>query len=317
MADWLSAVVVAGAKYSKFDNFRSSVCVFLDMISGSADMLSKTPLVRSRSQAAKSDMDRSPKYDDCFDFKPVWDMWRSWGPTEQLSDERLLAKTITSLMIDSASRSSDLARWQGWSDLSCALKPVGASWATATEATLRFFLTKEVKMAMKMGNRRSQFSNGIRVQRIRPKMVRDAHVLDTFSNLDVYVSRVRVHLPPLPAASDVRGAVPPTHRAFFLSVRPDRHGTYAFLGEDRIAAIAKATLKEAGVDTDKYQAHAIRGETLSKLRALGWPSEELLPLSRHSTVKALERSYIRRAPERVLALKINRARYLPEEALRL
>jgi hypothetical protein len=262
-------------------------------------------------------MDRSPKYDDCFDYKPVWDMWRSWGPTEQLSDERLLAKTITSLMIDSASRSSDLARWQGWSDLSCALKPVGASWATATEATLRFFLTKEVKMAMKMGNRRSQFSNGIRVQRIRPKMVRDAHVLDTFSNLDVYVSRVRVHLPPLPAASDVRGAAPPTHRAFFLSVRPDRHGTYAFLGEDRIAAIAKATLKEAGVDTDKYQAHAIRGETLSKLRALGWPSEELLPLSRHSTIKALERSYIRRAPERVLALKINRARYLPEEALRL
>ena len=75
--------------------------------------------------------------------------------------------------------------------------------------------------------------------------------------------------------------------------------------------------REAGVDTDKYQAHAIRGETLSKLRALGWPSEELLPLSRHSTIKALERSYIRRAPERVLALKINRARYLPEEALRL
>ena len=148
-------------------------------------------------------------------------------------------------------------------------------------------------------------------------MVRDARLLDTFSTLDVYVSRMRVHLPPLPAASDVRGAAPPTHRAFFLSVRPDRHGTYAFLGEDRIAAIAKATLKKAGVDTDKYQAHAIRGGTLSKLRALGWPSEELLPLSRHSTVKALERSYIRRAPERVLAFKVNRARYLPEEALRL
>ena len=122
---------------------------------------------------------------------------------------------------------------------------------------------------------------------------------------------------PLPAASGVRGAAAPTHRAIFLSVRPDRHGAYAFLREDRIAAIAEAALKVVGVDTDKYQAHAIRGETLSKLRPLGWPSEELLPLSRHSTVKALERSYIRRAPERVPALKINRARYLPEEALRL
>ena len=317
MADWLSSLVVAGAKYSKFDNFRSSVCVFLDMISGSPDMLSKSPLVQSMSKAAKGDMDRSSKYEDCFDFKLVWDMFISWGPTELLSNERLLAKTITSLMIDSAARSSDLARWQGWSDLSCALKPVGASWATATEATLRFFLPKEVRLAIKMGNRRSQFSNGIHIRRIRSKMVRDARALDSFANLDVYSSRVRALLPPLPAASDVRGAATPTHRAFFLSVRPDRHGAYAFLGEDRIAAIAKATLKEAGVDTDKYQAHAIRGETLSKLRALGWPSAELLALSRHSTIKALERSYIRRAPERVLALKIIRARYLPEEALRL
>ncbi len=100
-------------------------------------------------------------------------------------------------------------------------------------------------------------------------------------------------------------------------VRPDQHGAYAFLGEDRIAAIAKATLTEAGVDTDKYQAHAIRGETLSKLRALSWPSEELLPLSHLSTFKALVRSYIRRGPEHGLSLKINRARYLPEEALRL
>ena len=148
-------------------------------------------------------------------------------------------------------------------------------------------------------------------------MVRDAPVRDTFSNLDVYPSCVRVHLAPLPAASDVRGAAAPTHRAFLLSVRPDRHGAYAFLWDDRIAAIAKATLREAGVDTNKYQAHAIRGETLSKLRSLGWPPEELLSLSRHSTIKALERNYIRRAPERGLALKINRARYLPEEALRL
>ncbi len=44
---------------------------------------------------------------------------------------------------------------------------------------------------------------------------------------------------------------------------------------------------------------------------------ELLPLSRHSTGKQLERSYMRRAPECVYALKITRARYLQEEALRL
>ena len=172
-------------------------------------------------------------------------------------------------------------------------------------------------MALKMGSRRSQFSNGILMRRIRPRMVKEAGLLDTFVCLDVYYNRHLTKLPPLPAASTVRVAATPVHRAFFLSIKPDRHGAYAFLGEDRIAAIAKATLAEAGVDTSKYQAHAFRGETLSKLRALGWPSAELLPLSRHSTVKQLERSYIRRAPERVYALKITRARYFPEEALRL
>ena len=316
VADWLSSMVVAGAKYSKFDNFRSSVCVLLDMI-GSSNQLATSPLVKSMSRAAASDMNRMPKYSDCLDLERVWDMFRAWGPTATLSDDRLLAKAITSMMIDSAARSSDLARWQGWCTRSCALLPPGSSWATATEATLRFFRTKEVNMAIKVGNRRSQFSDGIRIRKIRPKMVRDAAVLDTFTTLDCYSARVRDKLPALPPAPTAPAAATPVHRAFFLALRPDRHGTHAFLGEERIAAIAKATLKEAGVDTVKFQAHAIRGETLSKLRALGWPSVELLPLSRHSTVKALERSYIRRAPERVLALKIIRARYLPEEALRL
>ncbi len=52
-------------------------------------MRSKSPLVQSMSKAAKGDMDRSPKYEDCFDYKLVWDMFRS---SEQRSDERLLAK---------------------------------------------------------------------------------------------------------------------------------------------------------------------------------------------------------------------------------
>ncbi len=83
---------------------------------------------------------------------------------------------------------------------------------------------------------------GIRVERIRPKMVRDARLLDTFTNIDVYASRILERLPLLSVASSVRGAAASVHRALFLSGRPDRHGVYAFLGEDRIAAIAKATL---------------------------------------------------------------------------
>lgn len=293
------------------------MCVFLDMISGSSTHLADTPLVKSMSRAAAADMTKGPKYEDSFDLIHIWVMFRSWGPTERLTDERLLAKTIVCLMIDTSARSSDLARWQGFCPRSCARLPPGSTWATATEATLRFFKTKEVNLALKMGSRRSEFSNGIVLRRIRPRMVKEAELLDTFVCLDVYCNRHLTKLPPLPAAPTVRGAATPVHRAFFLSIKPDRHGAFAFLGEDRIAAIAKATLAEAGVDTIKYQAHAFRGETLSKLRALGWPSTELLPLSRHSTVKQLERSYIRRAPERVYALKITRARYLQEEALRL
>ena len=73
----------------------------------------------------------------------------------------------------------------------------------------------------------------------------------------------------------------------------------------------------AGVDTAKFQAHALRGEALSTLRALGWPAPELLPLSRRSTIAQLVRSFIRRAPERFYSLKINRARYRLVEARRL
>ena len=146
-----------------------------------------------------------------------------------------------------------------------------------------------------MAGRRSQFSNGVLMRRIRPRMGKEAGLLDTFVCLDVYCNRHLTNLPPLPAAPTVRGAAAPVHRAFFLSIKPERHGAYAFLGEDRITAIAKATLAEAGVNAITYQAHALRGETLSKLRALGWPSAELLPLSQHSTVKRLERSYFRRA----------------------
>jgi hypothetical protein len=73
----------------------------------------------------------------------------------------------------------------------------------------------------------------------------------------------------------------------------------------------------AGVDTTKCQAHAIRGEALFTLWALGWPAPELLPLSRHCSVAQLERIYIRRAPDRFYNIKIDRARYRLVEALRL
>ena len=308
VADWLSSIVEAGGKFSRFDNFRSSVCVFLDLLSGSVTRMADTPLVKSVSRAAAYDMPRTPKYSDCFDLGRVWDLFRSWGPTAALPTDQLLAKTMTLLMIDTAARSSDLARWAGWSERSCCRLPPGSSWGEADEATLRFLLSKEVRLSLKLGGRRSQFSNGVRIRRIRPRFVRDGAELDTFQCLELYSARVREQLPP---------PGPSGHAAFFLSVRADRHGSYAFLSKDRIAAIVKRTLAAAGVDTARFQAHALRGEALSTLRALGWPTPELLLLSRLSSVAQMVRSYIPRAPEQFYALKINRARYRLAEALRL
>ena len=233
VADWLSSIVAGGGKFSHFDNFRSAVCVFLDLISGSSSHLAETPLVKSVSRAAATDLHKSAKNVDCFDLNHLWDLFRSWGPTADLPLEQLLAKTITLLMIDSAARSSDLARWQGWSARSCCLLPVGCSWADADEATLRFLLSKEVLLSLRLGGRRSRYSDGVRVQRIRPRFVKNGAELDTFTCLDVYSRHVREHLPP---------EGPEGHRAFFLSTRADRHGRYSFLSKDRIAAIAKKTI---------------------------------------------------------------------------
>ncbi len=87
------------------------------------------------------------------------------------------------------------------------------------------------------------------MRRIRPQRVKEAELLDTFVCLDVYCNRHLTKLPPLPAGPTVRGAATPVHRAFFLSIKHGRHGAFVFLGEDRIAAIPKATLAEARVDT--------------------------------------------------------------------
>ena len=75
-----------GGKFSHYDNFRSSVCVFLDRISRSSTHLADTPLVKSMSRAAAADMTKGPKYEDSFDLIHIWVMFRSWGPTERLAD---------------------------------------------------------------------------------------------------------------------------------------------------------------------------------------------------------------------------------------
>ena len=62
VADWLSSIVEAGGKFSRFDNFRSSVCVFLDLLSGSVARMADAPLVKTVSRAAATDMSRAPRY---------------------------------------------------------------------------------------------------------------------------------------------------------------------------------------------------------------------------------------------------------------
>ena len=58
VADGLASIVVVGGNFSRYDNFRSSVCVFLDMISGSAARLADSPLVKSMSKAASTEMSK-------------------------------------------------------------------------------------------------------------------------------------------------------------------------------------------------------------------------------------------------------------------
>ncbi len=89
------------------------------------------------------------------------------------------------------------------------------------------------------------------MRRIRPRMVKEAELLDTFVCLDVYYRHLtkRPLLLAAPPPPTERGAAAPVHRAFFLFINHDRHGAFVFLGEDRIAAIPKATLAETRVHT--------------------------------------------------------------------
>ena len=315
MANWLASVIKEGSKYSRYDSFRSSVCVFLDWVHGHSVRLADSPVIKSLSCGAASVMTRTPKYSECFGLHLIWMELRSWGPTDQLGDERLLAKTIMCLMIDCAARASDLARWPGWNVKSAGLLPAGSSWSNATEARLRFYLTKEVELALKTTRRRSLFSNVTRIRRIRARQVRNAELVDTFTCVAEYIKRHFHKLSSMSANSaEVTAA---SVKSFFLSVRPDRFGKYSFLSEDRISMITKSTMHAAGVDTKKFQAHAVRGEVLSTLRALGWGDSELTAISRHGSVAAMQRSYIREPHERVLSLRVDKTRVFPVEALRL
>jgi len=91
VADWLSSIVEAGGKFSRFDNFRSSVCVFLDLLSGSVARMADTPLVKSVSRAAATDMPRAPKYSECVDLGRVGpvSLLGSDGEDDHLAHDRL------------------------------------------------------------------------------------------------------------------------------------------------------------------------------------------------------------------------------------
>jgi hypothetical protein len=194
------------------------------------------------------------------------------------------------------------------------LLPAGSSWADAKEAKLRFFLSKEVITGIRSGSRISKFSNAVHLRRIRPQKITGgeerASLLDTFLAVATYRPRFETRVPPC-AGTEV-------HRHFFLCVKPIRN-RYAFLSAISIANILCAVLREAGVDTSMFSAHAFRGESFSTLAAMGFKVEELFVRARHSSKEILLRSYIRPADPRysVLLSKNVPSRFYMEEALRL
>ena len=79
------------------------------------------------------------------------------------------------------------------------------------------------------------------------------------------------------------------NRSLFISLKPP----FKNLSAQRIAKVVKETMQQAGIDTELWKAHSLRGSSASKAAAQGAKVDELFKLARWSSYQTFQKFYFR------------------------
>jgi len=280
--------------YSAVRNYVAAINVTMQRRMGSKDYdLHANPMFNQFMASIKRRRPAETKYDTFFDPDKIFEyILTHWSDNASLDITTLRTKTLVLFRLYGFNRADDLAK--SYKEQTT----VKAVRGTATKRmTYRFGPSKNVA-AMRKGRSMPKYTTVQSVDSpVNPALVGLSlpHAYEALSKRTAKTSAVIG-----PNDDKVHGPAYHGQTASFSSVTKQTRGPkdervtcYIALTANTIGSLCLQVMKDAGIDTVKYKAHALRGASGNRLLLNGGTKTNWLSKTRHCKVQTLDKFYVR------------------------